>query len=278
VPCGVWEAVYIIEGLLKNASDVRPGTIHADTQGQSYPVFALAHLLGIDLMPRIRNWKDCLFFRPSRSAVYEHIDALFGEPGHNVIDWDLIATHFKDLMRVTVSVREGTISSTLLLKRLRSGSRKNATYTAFREVGRVIRTVQLLRFLSDAPLRGRVTAATNKVEAFNGFCDWVRFGQRGTVAANDPVGQEKDVKFTSLLANLVIFHNTLDIADVVRQLQAGGWIIDPLDLAQISPYLTEHVNRFGAYSTHEIGIAPEDYDTRFDVDFSVLEDDPVPAA
>lgn len=75
------------------------------------------------------------------------------------------------MRRVTVSIREGTISSTLLLKRLRSGSRGNATYTAFREVGRVIRTVQLLRYLSDGPLRGRVTAATNKVEAFNGFSD-----------------------------------------------------------------------------------------------------------
>ncbi|SOE15849.1 Tn3 transposase DDE domain-containing protein [Streptomyces sp. 2323.1] len=110
------------------------------------------------------------------------------------------------------------------------------------------------------------------------FSDWVRFGQRGTVAHNDPVEQEKDVKFTSLLASLVIFHNTLDIADAVRQLQAEGHVIDPLDLAQISPYLTEHINRFGAYSTHELGITPEDYDTRLDVDFSVLEDDQVPAA
>ncbi|MFF4410854.1 Tn3 family transposase [Streptomyces sp. NPDC001404] len=73
VPCGAWEPVYIIEGLLKNASEAQPGTIHADTQGQSYPVFALAHLLGIDLMPRIRNWKDCLFFRLSRTTVYEHM-------------------------------------------------------------------------------------------------------------------------------------------------------------------------------------------------------------
>ncbi|MFC4606986.1 Tn3 family transposase [Streptomyces maoxianensis] len=69
----------------------------------------------------------------------------------------------------------------------------------------MIRTVPLPRYLSDAPLRSRVTAATNKFEAFNGFSDWVRFGERGTVAANDPVEQEKDVKFTSLLANLVIF-------------------------------------------------------------------------
>ncbi|WP_225625796.1 transposase [Streptomyces werraensis] len=50
-------------------------------------------------------------------------------------------------------------------QRLRAGSRKNATCTAFRGVGRVIRTVQLLRYLSDAPLRRRVTAATDKVEA-----------------------------------------------------------------------------------------------------------------
>ncbi|MFD0277826.1 Tn3 family transposase [Kitasatospora sp. NPDC127111] len=160
-----------------------------------------------------------------------------------------------------------------VLQRLCSGSWRNATYTAFREVGKVIRTVQLLRYLSDSPLRAGVTAATNKVEAFNGFSDWVRFGQNGTVAANDPVEQEKDVKFTSLLANLVIFHNTLDIADVVREPQAEGRPVDPLDLAQVSPYLTEHIKRFGEYSTHELGITPDAYEARLDVDFSVLGGD-----
>ncbi|MFE5192017.1 Tn3 family transposase [Streptomyces sp. NPDC056628] len=45
---------------------------------------------------------------------------------------------------------------------------------AFREVGRVIRTVQLLRYLSDAPLRRRVTAATNKVESFKPRRSWPR--------------------------------------------------------------------------------------------------------
>ena len=68
IPCGVWEAVYIIEGLLKNTSEVKPTTVHADTQGQSFPVFALAHLLGFDLMPRIRNWKDLTFYRPSKQS------------------------------------------------------------------------------------------------------------------------------------------------------------------------------------------------------------------
>ena len=33
IPCGTWEAVYIIDGLLKNSSLIQPKTLHADTQG-----------------------------------------------------------------------------------------------------------------------------------------------------------------------------------------------------------------------------------------------------
>src|SRR6267378_4964448 len=79
IPCGVWEAIYILEGLLKNTSDIQPNTVHADTQGQSTPVHALSFLLGIKLMPRIRNWKDLTFFRPSKDAKHRHIDNLFSD-------------------------------------------------------------------------------------------------------------------------------------------------------------------------------------------------------
>ncbi|MGW6202447.1 Tn3 family transposase [Streptomyces sp. NPDC055089] len=55
-----------------------------------------------------------------------------------------------------LQVEVGRIALEKVVEAGRAGSRKNATYTAFREVGRVIRTVQLLRYLSDAPLRRRV--------------------------------------------------------------------------------------------------------------------------
>ncbi|UNO43327.1 transposase [Streptomyces sp. MST-110588] len=200
------------------------------------------------------------------------IDSLFGEAGKNVIDWDLIESQFRHLMKVAVSVREGAISSATLLKRLQSGSHKNSTYTAFREVGRVIRTVQMLRYLSDAPLRRRVTAATNKVESFNRFSQWVGFGNQGVIADNDPIEQKKAMKFNALLTNAIIFHNALDIAEIVRQLLEEGWKIDPEDLAQVSPYLTEHIKRSGEYSTHELGIRPEAYDPKLDVDFTQLRE------
>jgi TnpA family transposase len=92
-------------------------------------------LCGFELLPRVRNWKDMDFFRPSKTVVYSHIDALFGDPGRNVINWKLIETHWSDLMRVVLSIRAGKLSSVALLRRLRHDSRKNKLYRAFRERG-----------------------------------------------------------------------------------------------------------------------------------------------
>ena len=55
IACGFREAVYILDGLLENESVPQPNTVHAATDGQSEPVFGLAHLPGIQLMPRMRN-------------------------------------------------------------------------------------------------------------------------------------------------------------------------------------------------------------------------------
>ena len=116
-PCGVWEAVYIVDGLLQQQSKAEPKEIHADTQGQSFPVFGLAYLFGFDLLPRIRNFKDRVFYRPDPEVTYTHIDALFGEP----VNWKLIESHWEDLMRVAISIRQGKLSSVTLLRRLRHG-------------------------------------------------------------------------------------------------------------------------------------------------------------
>ncbi|WP_246102336.1 transposase [Streptomyces piniterrae] len=63
-----------------------------------------------------------------------------------------------------------------------------------------------------------------------------------------------------------------------RQLLEEGWTIEPEDLEHISPYLTEHINRLGEYSTHELGIRPQSYDPKLDVDFTPLrEADPAAA-
>ena len=82
--------VYILDAFVNNLPGLQLDTLHADTQGQSEPVFGLAYLLGIKLMPRMRTWDDVIFYRPDKDATYKHIDALFTE----TIDWQLIERRF----------------------------------------------------------------------------------------------------------------------------------------------------------------------------------------
>ena len=241
-PCGVWEAVYIIDGLLSQQSDASPAEIHADTQGQSFPVFGLAYLFGFDLLPRIRNFKDRTFYRPDAGLSYTHIDALFGEP----VNWKLIESHWEDLMKVAISIRQGKLSSVTLLRRLRHDSKRNKIYRAFRELGRVISTMVLLRYISDPQLRAHISKATTMVESYNGFAKWLNFGNL-VIATNDPEDQEKTIKFNTLVADLVMFHTTLDMSAVINELRADGLPVRREDLAAIAPYQQDNVRRFGDF-------------------------------
>lgn len=243
IPCGVWEAVEIIESLLKNQSDIKPDTVYADTQGQSTVVFALAYLFGIQLMPRIRNWKDLRFFRPNKTTKYRHIDSLFTD----AVDWDLIETHWPDLMQVALSIKTGKMSSSLLLRKLSNYSRKNRLYRAFQELGHVIRTQFLLEYISNVELREIITATTNKVEQYNQLSDWTSFGSLELVASNAEDEMEKAVKYNDIVTNSVILQNIVDMSNIIYQLTQEGAQIRADDLAGLSPYLTEHIKRFGDY-------------------------------
>lgn len=128
IPCGVWEGVYILDENIKNESDIQPDTYHADTQGQNTTIFGLSFLLGIKLMPRIRNWKDLIFFKADKNYTYEHIETIFSDE----IDWELIETYLPDMLRVALSIKMGKITPSTILKKLSSYSKKNKLYQAFK--------------------------------------------------------------------------------------------------------------------------------------------------
>lgn len=260
VPCGVWEAVYLIDSLLQNPSMAQPEQVHADTQGESFPVvFGLAHLLGIDLLPRIRDFQDLTFHRPDPAVRYQHIDQLFSTDPRTAIDWDLLRRHWPDLKQVALSVKQGTVSSVTLLRRLNNRSRKNQIYQAFREVGRAVRTAVLLRFLSDPALWEQIQRATNKTEAYDGFTKRLHFGNAGWLTSRDPELQNKAVKFLDLVAASVIFSTTIDMTKTLRQMAPEGWTIRASDLVVLRPYRRENVLRFGDYTTDQLHVPPPAY-------------------
>jgi TnpA family transposase len=246
IPPGVWEAIYIIEALMKNKSKIQADTVFADTQGQSTPVFAFTHLLGIKLMPRIRNWKDLTFFRPSMNVTYKHIDGLFKD----AIDWELIRTHWRDLMQIALSIYTGRVSSPILLRKLSHYSHKNRLYLAAQELGRVQRTVYLLRWISDLSLRSGVTAGTNSAEGYHALTKWLQFGTEGVIQENDPDEQQKRIRYLGLLASVLIYWNVIEISRAIGELVSQGYPVNKADLAYLNPYITRHIKRFGDYTIH----------------------------
>ena len=164
------------------------------------------------------------------------------------MDWQLIETHLPDMLRVVLSIKEGRFSPLTILRRLGTYSRKNRLYHAFCELGRVIRTGFLLRYLADADLRSTVQAAMNKNESWNQFLQWVAFGGAGMIAENDRLAQRKIIKYNHLLSNCLLFYTIAAMSRALGELCAEGYPISAELVAGLSPYTVGHYIRFGSYS------------------------------
>src|SRR5579859_4164620 len=150
-------------------------------------------------------------------------------------------------MQVVLSIHAGRILPSTLLRKLGHHTPKNKLYRAFRELGRVVRTIFVLRYVSDEPLQREVTTATNKVEAYHNFRSWIAFGREGEITGNDPIEMEKRVKYADLIANALILQNVVDMTRGLHQMQNEGLFFNPELLAFMSSYSNRHIRRLGSY-------------------------------
>jgi TnpA family transposase len=125
------------------------------------------------------------------------------------------------MLRVAMSIQQGKVKASTVLRRLCSQSRKNKLYFAFRELGRVERTIFLLNYLNDVELRKTIHAATCKSEEFNQFIGWPRFGDGGIIGDNMRFDQRKIIIFNHLLANILISHTMVHQTKAINQLRGS---------------------------------------------------------
>jgi TnpA family transposase len=148
------------------------------------------------------------------------------------------------MLRIALSISEGKIHSSAILRRLGTASRKSKLYQAFAELGRLVRTVFLLDFIHDAELRHTVTTATNTAETWNGFTKWIAFGGDGVIRQSSREEQRKFIRYNHIVANLIVFHNAVTMTKVLQQL-IDEYPVTKEILARLSPCKIRHINRFG---------------------------------
>ena len=182
-------------------------------------------------------------YRPDRELIFEHIDTWFNRH----VKWQLIEDHWQDMMQVILSVHKGKLLPSWLLQKLNTDSPKNKLYLAFRELGRVVRTMFLLELVFDPQNRREVQAATSKIESYNDFSQWIMFGGDGILKSRDPVENEKIIKYKDLIANAIMLQNVVDMTDVLHEMVQEGYEVTAEVVATFSPYIREHIKRFGEY-------------------------------
>ena len=151
------------------------------------------------------------------------------------------------MIQVVLSIQAGRVMPSMLLRKLGTYNRRSLLYRAFRELGRVERTLFLLRFISNTEVRRIIRAETTKIETYNEFLDWVSLRRPG--------GQERRSRRAGEAAQIRQPGRQHDHAVQRRRhdrrpvgMAKDGHPVTPALVACLSPYIREHIRRFGQYA------------------------------
>lgn len=89
-----------------------------------------------------------------------------------------VRAHWDEILRLATSIKQGTVTASLMLRKLGSYPCQNGLAMALRELGRIERT---LFWLQSVEPRRRVHAGLNKGEARNALARAVFFNRLGEI-------------------------------------------------------------------------------------------------
>ncbi len=242
--CSSSEVATMINGVLKHCTSMEVKKNYVDSHGQSEIAFAFTHLLGFQLMPRLKRMKVQKLYRPhvGQSDSYANLQPILTRP----IKWDLIRQQYDQMVKYATALRLGTAETEAILKRFRKNPVQHPTYQALMELGRVIKTIFLCQYLDSEELRREINEGLNVVERWNGVNDFIFYGKGGELADNRLESQELSVLSLHLLQICLVYVNTLMIQSVLAQ---KHWQkrMTARDLQAITPLIFSHVNPYGLF-------------------------------
>lgn len=243
ISCAPREAQYVLDGLLQNNTVLRPREHYTDTHGYTEHIFGLCYLLGITFAPRLKDLTDQQLYKLDRDASYPSLDLLF----HGSADVGLILEQWDELVRVAASLRRRTAPPHVIVQRLVGGSPSNRLARALTALGRILKTVHILKYIQDEGLRARVQLQLNRGESRHALARWLFFALQGEFQRGDYEEIMNKASCLSLLSNAVLVWNTVQMERIVSGIRATGQGVSDKDLARISPLAHAHVIPNGTY-------------------------------
>jgi TnpA family transposase len=114
--CSSSEVAAMIEGLLRHCTNMRVEKNYVDSHGQSEVAFAFCHLLGFNLMPRLKAIHKQKLYLPDtgQTNTYPNLKPILTRS----INWDLIRQQYDQMIRRLLCGKLPTQNAPLSMRRL----------------------------------------------------------------------------------------------------------------------------------------------------------------
>ena len=247
VNVGMRDSTYVLDGLLYHESDLRIEEHYTDTAGFTDHVFALMPQMGFRFAPRIRDLSDTRLYIPKGEASYDALKPMIG----GTLNISHVRAHWDEVLRLSASIKQGTVTASLMLRKLGSYPRQNGLAIALRELGRIERSLFILDWLQSVELRRRVHAGLNKGEARNALARAVFFNRLGEIRDRSFEQQRYRASGLNLVTAAIVLWNTVYLERATNALRSHGRTVDDDLLRYLSPLGWEHINLTGDYLWHD---------------------------
>ena len=245
------EAPHVLDGLLHHGTTLELKEHYTDTGGANDHVFALCHLLGYRFAPRLRDIRDRRLGMIEAAAAYKGLEPLLGQP----IRVDLIRECWDDVVRLTASIKAGTVAPSVMLKKLSGYKRQNRLHLALQEIGRIERTLFTMDWLESPELRRRCQVGLNKGESQHKLAHAIYVHQQGRITDRTFENQNYRASGLNLVIAAIVYWNTVYMQRAVTHLRSTGVTVPDHLLAHTSPLGWSHISLTGDFLWDQAAIA-----------------------
>ena len=163
--CSSSEVAAMIEGVLRHCTEMCIEKNYVDSHGQSEVAFAFCHLLGFELLPRLKAIHKQKLYRPEAGNpdAFPRLQPVLSRP----IKWELIGQQYDQMVKYATALRLGTAETEAILRRFTRNNVQHPTYKALAELGKALKTIFLCRYLQSESLRREVHEGLNVIENWN---------------------------------------------------------------------------------------------------------------
>lgn len=236
------EVAAMIEGLARHNTEVELNHTYVDSHGQSEVGFAFCHLLGYNLLPRLKRIHSQRLYRPESggSEDYPNLQPILTRP----IRWDLIEQQYDQMIHFTTAIRLGTAETEAILRRFTRANIKHPTYRALLELGKAVKTIFLCQYLQAEDLRRDIHEGLNIIESWNSANNFIFYGKTAEFGSSRLRTQELGMLGLHLLQNSLVYINTLMLQQVLAE---AHWYerLTPADWRGLTPLFHKHINPYG---------------------------------